>query len=587
MPTKTDVTNLYNNTVSGPQSTLGRLDIATEKLRNKRSSIVAAAKKNIFEFPVFMSNSIPLDFATATSSLLEQVYASYLQMAISLNPVIDHSQAIGGMPFSGLKSDTEKYLEYTDTWYQHDACHASYELDEAVLEFDMITVDAPTVEMIMEYANHEPLSEFDHYFTEAKTYPAKPQKGKNKNNNSSPSSSGPQSSSFDSDRYARQADSDANNTKADLDASEAQRKASEDALRKSTKNHKESSDKLDKARNAFEKATQATQTAETKFNELQEKYKDANRKEKEQLKKELELVRKEREEAKKDEEKKKVDLKKAELEVEKLEKDAADRDKYSELDNLKRSKDARISTPKFISEKDIEKMNTMRPILMSAELNVKADNGVLSPVSYIVGVKTHTRLIDAETIPDVAAYPLKEMNKIARKAKWRAGELKFFSDIVFHIKQKKQTAVDSRDPKRKWYRRLYELAHMQGDAPTAAITRGHTVLGSFIFDKLGKPKAVNGVIPNVTLVISKTDVDMCKMKNGIDLMNASQAKKLCNELFLLGFVVIDNDNERVAVLLPDLNNDFDVHSIASINRQMASLDSNALKNKEYNRLINR
>lgn len=566
MPTKTDVTSLYNSTVNGQQSMLGRLDTATEKLRNKRSSIVAAAKKNIFEFPVFMSNSIPLDFATATSSLLEQVYASYLQMAISLNPVIDHSQAIGGMPFSGLKSDTEKYLEYTDTWYQHDACHASYELDEAVLEFDMIDVDTPTVAMIMEYANHEPLSEFNHYFTE----------------------------DAESERWDRQAREDAktqeSRTKTAHDEYERQTKAFASAtedLNKTKKAHGDKIKELNKVTKEFEKATKRADAAEEKFKSLQEKYKEANQKEKEQLKKELELTRKEREEAKKDEVKKKVDLRKAELEVEKLEKDAADRSKYSELDNLKRSKDARISTPKFISEKDIEKMNTMRPILMSAELNVKSDNGVLSPVSYIVGVKTHTRLIDAETIPDVAAYPLKEMNKIARKAKWRAGELKFFSDIVFHIKQKKQTAVDSRDPKRKWYRRLYELAHMQGDAPTAAITRGHTVIGSFIFDKIGKPKAVNGLIPNVTLVISKTDVDMCKMKTGIDLMNKSQATRLCNELFLLGFVVIDNDNERIAVLLPDLNNDFDIHSIASINRQMASLDSNALKNKEYNRLINR
>jgi hypothetical protein len=566
MPTKTDVTGLYNSTVNGQQSMLGRLDTATEKLRNKRSSIVAAAKKNIFEFPVFMSNSIPLDFATATSSLLEQVYASYLQMAISLNPVIDHSQAIGGMPFSGLKSDTEKYLEYTDTWYQHDACHASYELDEAVLEFDMIDVDTPTVAMIMEYANHEPLSEFNHYFTEY----------------------------AESERWDRQAREDAktqeSRTKTAHDEYERQTKAfaaATEDLNKTKKAHGDKIKELNKVTKEFEKATKRADAAEEKFKSLQEKYKEANKTEKEQLKKELELTRKEREEAKKDEAKKKVDLRKAELEVEKLEKDAADRSKYSELDNLKRSKDARISTPKFISEKDIEKMNTMRPILMSAELNVKSDNGVLSPVSYIVGVKTHTRLIDAETIPDVAAYPLKEMNKIARKAKWRAGELKFFSDIVFHIKQKKQTAVDSRDPKRKWYRRLYELAHMQGDAPTAAITRGHTVIGSFIFDKIGKPKAVNGLIPNVTLVISKTDVDMCKMKTGIDLMNKSQATKLCNELFLLGFVVIDNDNERIAVLLPDLNNDFDIHSIASINRQMASLDSNALKNKEYNRLINR
>ena len=77
------------------------------------------------------------------------------------------------------------------------------------------------------------------------------------------------------------------------------------------------------------------------------------------------------------------------------------------------------------------------------------------------------------------------MDKISRKVKWRAGELKFFKDLVFRIKEKKQTAADSRDPNRKWYRRLYELAHMKGDAPAAAVVEGKSLFKTFIKDKQG------------------------------------------------------------------------------------------------------
>ena len=75
----------------GIKDGVNALDKSTSKFRKGikgAKSVINAAKGNIFEFPVFVSSSVPLDYATATTSLLEQVYASFLQMAISANPVI-------------------------------------------------------------------------------------------------------------------------------------------------------------------------------------------------------------------------------------------------------------------------------------------------------------------------------------------------------------------------------------------------------------------------------------------------------------------------------------------------------------------
>lgn len=487
-----DKTNDTVNNTFGSNSVLGRLDASTKKFRTSRGSIISSAKGNVFEFPVFISSSIPLDYATATNALLEQVYASYLQMAITLNPVIDHNLASSGLQFSHLKSDTGKYLEYTDTSWQHEACHNEIISESGVqYEFNMITVDDSDMKAIVEYVNHQPLSEFDHFFTEAKRM-----------------------------------------TKAELEEKGKR-------LEKLEKEHT-------KAINALHKSQGSFDTASKRMDELNERLKTANAKEKENLKKEIENLKKQQE----------FEKKEASL------------------------KSTAVKAPKFIGEKEMEKLNTLRPLLMTVDLNVKADDGHLSPVQYVVGAKTFCRLIDADTIPEVAEYPLKEMNKVVRKAKWRAGELKFFSDIVFRIKQKKQTAADSRDPKRKWYRRLYELAHMKGDAPTTDIVKGNSIIASFILDKMGKPRSAHGVIPNCTLVISKTDVDICKTQTGIDLLNGHTAAKLCDELFLIGLVIIDTDQESVKILLPDLHNDFDVHSIASVNHQIAQLDLGALKLKE-------
>ena len=494
---------------------LSQLDTATSKFRNRRGSIVSAAKSNIFEFPVFVSSSVPLDYATATNSLLEQVYASYLQMAISVNPVVSHTLVSNGLQFAHLKSDTGKYLEYTDEFWQHDCCHNEFVNEDCHYEFDMITVSDTDNNAIVEYVNHQPLSEFEHFFTEARVT-----------------------------KKDLQDEIDALNKKMNNDGKRVQ---------KAIKEHRKAEeDAKNKAAN-FSKALAKIDNVNAREKELLGKQKDAYEKNLEAMGREKDIMKRQHDE------------------------------------EIKKLTDARktptSASPKFIGEKDIDKLNTMRPLLMSTKINSEASDGTLTPVEYVIGVKTFCRLIDADTIPEVAEYPLKEMNKVVRKAKWRAGELKFFSDIVFRIKQKKQTAIDSRDPKRKWYRRLYELAHMKGDAPTTEIVKGNSILASFVFDKMGQPRSAHGVIPNCTMVISKTDVDICKMKTDIDLLDGKTASHFCNELYLIGIVVIDTDQESIKLLLPDMHDDYDVHSLASVNRQMAQLDFNSVKQKEFNKFI--
>ena len=148
---------------------INRVDTATSKFRKskRKGSIVKAAQGNLFEFPVFVSNTIPMDYATATVSLLEQVYATYLQMAISINPVIDADSVKRGMQFADYKTNTNKYLEYTDTSYQHDVCHAEYINEDCKVEFDLLSIEDKEAKIINEAYDYEPMSEFSHYFQEA------------------------------------------------------------------------------------------------------------------------------------------------------------------------------------------------------------------------------------------------------------------------------------------------------------------------------------------------------------------------------------------------------------------------------------
>ncbi|MEE3309755.1 hypothetical protein, partial [Sharpea azabuensis] len=433
---------------------------ASEPYRSTGKSIIAAAKGNLFEFPVFISSSVQLDYATATSSLLEQIYASYLQSALSLNPIVDESLVRNKTPFAKFQSDTNRYVEYTDMDYAHDAVHNEVVMENGdSLEFDMMSIEDRDGKVIVEYYNKRPLSEFDHYFQEqdAKDYEIERLTKKlenaskrikdlkddlsDANSTSAYFKNTAVSASARADREAKRADkaeqrgvdaatlanyeNQLNDYKKEIDDAK-------EALKES-KNRANEMESLRKLKKEIDDADKEYKLAVDKFN--YQKSKDA------------------RDEARAD--------RRDKLESDKF---AHTKERERQTDEIRERERAEdwnrdlkfkysVKAPEMLDESKIKKLNTMKPLMMNVQFHVQDKNGALSEaINYVVAVKTYNRIIDADTLPDVAEYPLKEMNKIARKAKWRAGELKFFRDIVFKVKQKKQTAVDSRDPKRKWYR---------------------------------------------------------------------------------------------------------------------------------------
>ena len=147
------------------------IDKLREGQRKRPLSIAGQARKNIFEFPAFISSSVDYKYAEATCNLLELTYASYLQMAISRTPVINQRDADD--PFNQWKTDTNNYLECSNLKDSFDAYHNVITEDGATYEFALTSIPDRTAEAINEALEYEPLSEFDHFFMEAKTKPRK------------------------------------------------------------------------------------------------------------------------------------------------------------------------------------------------------------------------------------------------------------------------------------------------------------------------------------------------------------------------------------------------------------------------------
>lgn len=593
-------TEVIATTVKSGKDLYGKSAKKFLKGHKGNKSIIGMASKNVYEFPVFVSDSVQLDFAEATCSLLEQLYASQLEVAISMNPIISHKDAEDGRFLSKYMTNTSKYLEYTDISFAHDACHNEItSIDgSTVFEFDVISIEDDEAEIINEHVSYGELGEFDHFFAEAYT-PDLPeivtwdQWSRIYNPNRNPSREVEERENYA--RYRQVADAVLNEKVEHNNQNEQRRRDMEDAAEQRAQAQerraeaKEQRDILMHRRQLADLGVKIRKGAVDGQKVMREINKlDADLANIEGAPSYVGDVGNKRL-------KNAADARKAQLDVadvndssysgevynrrRKLSAEAAmkETDKNWQLHRyqMEKNKDARermAHAPEIMDETKIRKLNTMKPYLMKVQLRVKNPDGDVTeyPIEFLCGVKVNCRLIKSSTLPDVAKFPIKEMNELTRKIKYKAGELKFFKDLVFNIKEKKQTAIDSKNPERKWYRRLYQLAHMKGDSFVAKQISGNSR---------------TGLIPNATLIISENDVEMVKSETEIDLLKGSTAAKFCKELFMMALIVVDQDRESLKMMIPDTHNEYVVYSLAAVQKQLAELSTAGTKTRDLFKLL--
>lgn len=511
----------FNNTY-GKGLTVGR-ELYTKLKGGPAQSIASRAAKNIFEFPVFVSKSVPLNYATATCSLLEQMYASFLQMTISLAPIVDMEAINSGNPFSGLKTASiNSFLECGDWEFSQEACYNRIQSENGTFEFSLVQYNDDTAQAILESVENMNIDHYTHFFSEAKS---DDDKGKDKNKGNEPptgsKSDGPNANKLDELGYRYEDIKDANGNVV--------------AQKRTTR------------RDRQEKRDQATFEDSVGYDP------------------ETGTTRKDRQEQR--------DELASQMNFQKTKNDFA----RTRVEALKQ---AEMQAPVMLRDQDVTKINTMKPLLMNAQMGFVEKNNSgeaigIQKMNYVVGVKTFVRLIDPKLMPEVVKFPDKN-NMLLKKAKYRAGELKYWRDFKFDIKGKKQDAYDiGVTPEKKWYHRLYQMAHLRDDALAPMVAAG----GLKGLTKRWNT-AKTGMIPNCSIVITQEDVNYIKSETGKDLMKPGTAASLCREMFLISFVVIDIDQEAVKILIPDMHKDFEVQSLDAINKQLSVLNTSGVKTNE-------
>lgn len=577
-----------------------------------RGSIAAMAAKNTFEFPVFVSSSLSLNHATATCAVLEHVYANFLQCAIAQDPVVTQYAYSKGQALEKFKSNTGGYAEMCEIPCMADSVHTVIEAGDVVAQFDLAALPERMMDQVIEMVNHEPLSEFDHFFTEARIqrtgtthhtidratgktiqvrgndhdgyvdangneYDADDVWARNVTGTEltgTDKDSDDEENEFKRQRNQREEDRlDLERQKNTRDTARLglEKKKNEREARSTTLKNIRAGGKVGSAIGAVTDivsgAARATSDVTNAINNIRDH------------KTNIENTKAQTDQFKTGAEKNRTDIEKSRLDMDKTRLDIAN---YNE----KRINDINKQTkaPELLDQSKVAKLNTLAPLMMTVNLQVIDAQGHIQVIETMVGVKTRCHYVDASMFPEVAEFPVKTMDKIGRKIKWKAGELKFGRDLVWQKREKKQTAFDKLDQNRRWYRRLYELSQRKGDALAARATKsggkGLKGLHSFI-----SKREEYGLLPNATIVMTKNDIDNVKTSVNIDLLNDSVAAKFCDDMFLISFVVINEDAESVSIMIPDQGRSFDVQSMASINKTMANLDTVGAKTNEMFKLL--
>lgn len=85
--------SIDKNGTSAVADTLDSINNLTRRNRVDTRSIIARSRNSVMQFPVYISQSVPVNPAHVIARLYDRVYASFAQALLSMNPVISETEA--------------------------------------------------------------------------------------------------------------------------------------------------------------------------------------------------------------------------------------------------------------------------------------------------------------------------------------------------------------------------------------------------------------------------------------------------------------------------------------------------------------
>lgn len=176
---------------------------------------------------------------------------------------------------------------------------------------------------------------------------------------------------------------------------------------------------------------------------------------------------------------------------------------------------------------DINKKNGMAPLTMPVTCTFMSNEHEIE-VAIPIGIKCTIHECDPSELNDRLINALIGHNLIKNFIRWTTGEVESLSDMLFSTKELRKN-VEGRSEVDRWFDVVERRTRINKLTPA-------------IFGK-------KAFLPNMSIIISKDDVDMIERKSKLNILKDPRfANKIIKDSYLLGLIVMDDSSETAWVM---------------------------------------
>lgn len=183
------------------------------------------------------------------------------------------------------------------------------------------------------------------------------------------------------------------------------------------------------------------------------------------------------------------------------------------------TEDEYIKSGEFLRNSDMKKFSEMQPTIMQVTITYVNDGGTMQSTAFTFGVKAQPHLVDTSEMVINLKKAFKGGNFMFRAIRWLTGEKKFISDFLMDIGGSKEHVAITKTSKIK---NLWFNIHMLRN-----VSRIRKVLSTY------------PTLPTTTIIITKDEAEELKSLHGIDIYKPVYLNRIFNEMFIMGFIILD------------------------------------------------